>query len=87
MKDGGPAFPTAKRIKHISDQSYIAPDEPGMTLRQFYAAMAMQGIIARSGVTIVNEGQDRMLVPNAVARGAFDYADAMLAFEEKESKS
>jgi hypothetical protein len=48
-------------------------DKNGMTLRQWYAGMALQGLI-----------QKFPSVTNAdIARHAFGYADAMLAHEQK----
>ena len=38
VKDGGPAFPVA-----------FAREHPGMTLRDYFAAKAMQGIMAADG--------------------------------------
>lgn len=49
--------------------------ESGMTLRQWYAGMAMQGILAREG-DIYDCSKD-------VAETAFRYADAMLKEGEK----
>lgn len=70
--DGGPAFPVTE--KHLQEEY------PGMTLRQWYAGMAMQGMLSdRHGHRVEFEGDE-----NAVAHRAFACADAMLAHERRE---
>jgi hypothetical protein len=68
MKDtGGPAFP------HYGGAGWIGP---GMTLRDYFAAKAMQGMFAgRHGAA---------LTPSEWATQAFKMADAMLAERNKE---
>ena len=70
-RDGGPAFPFECKW-HKKDGSTLGP-HPGMTLRQWYAGMALQAGLARAG----NGWGD----PEGVAKDAFAYADAMLAQE------
>ena len=67
MKDtGGPAFP------HYGGAGWIGP---GMTLRDYFAAKAMQGMFAgRHGSA---------LTPSEWATQAFKMADAMLAERNK----
>jgi hypothetical protein len=69
INDGGPVFPTTEA--HGFNQG-----EPGITARDYFAAKAMQAMIAKSS------GQDttggKAGVP-LVARYAYEYADAMLA--------
>jgi hypothetical protein len=63
MKDtGGPAFP----------HSRLGSDADGMTLRDYFAAMAMQALLTR----IEMSGAER-------ARDAYIIADAMLAQRNK----
>jgi len=57
---GGPAFPTTKPLEHWGD-----PNQ-GMTLRDYFAAKAMQGILF--------EGLDE----SETAKNAYAMADAML---------
>jgi len=66
MKDtGGPAFPTML-YEHGGESG-------GMTLRDYFAAKAMQGLLAgHSGNT-----------PDVFAEWAYKYADAMLAERDK----
>ena len=66
-----PAFP----IQSVDPRN--RPDEPcyGITKREYFAAMAMQGIISNPSVDVLTCGQ--------IANDAFMYADAMLAESEK----
>ena len=63
---GGAAFPHAPinmGMNHI-------PAHPGMLLRDWFAGMAVAGLLA-------NTSTDEMTIPN-IARMAYDTADAML---------
>ena len=62
--DGGPAFP-------IHDH-YGKADSIGMSLRDYFAAMALQGSLADGGGSYEQE-----------AKWAYAYADAMLAERAK----
>ena len=76
LKDGGPAFPST---------AY-----PGMSLRDYFAAMAMAALIAepmweegsKSLATALTEG-DGSLGLTRYARAAYKIADAMLAERER----
>lgn len=73
QKTGGAAFPEV-RI-HAGD-NYNPPKKiyhPGMTLRDYFAAAALQGMLANPSV---GGGVD------AFAESAYEYADAMLAARE-----
>jgi len=85
-RSGGPVFPEP----FIFDESrgecgrYVSASDigcGGMTIRQFYAAAALQGVIASrlplSGHTESN--------PQMYAAAAFSIADAMLEHEAKDS--
>jgi hypothetical protein len=61
---GGPAFPTATLAQKT---------EGGMTLRDYFAAKAMQGIIASE-----QPGDENFATLEMYARDAYKYADAML---------
>ena len=65
--DGGPAFPVPNDAN--------ANDQEGMTLRDYFAAKAMQGMLA-------NPNQDRAPLTvksqEAVVAGAYEVADAMI---------
>jgi hypothetical protein len=69
---GGPAFPANE--ERFSNGTLKQLGTPGMTLRDYFAAKAMQGICA-SGPT--NEWSNSRL-----AAEAYDLADAMLKARE-----
>jgi hypothetical protein len=68
MKDtGGPAFPA----RHL----HLASNEHGITLRDYFAAKAMQGLLSV---------RNPMLTKIAdIAEGAYAMADVMLAERDK----
>lgn len=68
---GGPAFP---EIRIVSGDNYNAPTKVyygGMTLRDYFAAKAMQGFMA-------NKSNPMHFQPDADAGWAYTIADAML---------
>ena len=70
-EDGGQAFPAAFTVGPNDD---LYPPNPGMTLRDYFAAQAMIGIMSTAG------GFDRAdRRHDMVAEQAFKFADAMLA--------
>ena len=74
MKDGGPAFPS---LCEIHGPARI---DSGMSLRDYFAAKAMQGMLAgilADGSSITSEGFQKC------AAATFEMADAMLAEREK----
>ena len=86
---GGPAFPIGTKEIRIdtygggrSESSYGW--EGGMTLRDYFAAKAMQGLLSDSnvcqGVNSWPSGKDAFNV--AIAASAYRKADAMLAARE-----
>ncbi|MBN5205364.1 hypothetical protein JY462_11105 [Serratia marcescens] len=67
---GGQAFPMLGNVGYNSDWQV----EDGMTLRDYFAAKAMQGMLSNSVMwDLLNENQVKH-----VARDAFLVADAML---------
>ena len=64
-KDGGPAFPLVAQNWH----------REGMTLRDFFAAKAMQGMLAEDGGGALNNEE--------LAEFAYVIADAMLKARER----
>jgi hypothetical protein len=70
IKDGGPAFPTHSTMQPLETQ--------GMTLRDYFAGQALAGILANSWVA------ERFgAPPSSRAHDAYEFADAMLAEQEK----
>ena len=66
---GGPAFPTAADNGHSTNQD-------GMTLRDYFAAKAMQGLL-------ISLPSDSVLIDSNVAKWSYDMADAMLKAREQ----
>lgn len=71
--DGGPAFPLPLGNEDID------PSVSGMTLRDYFAAKAMQGMISAQ---VGNECMGKKI---GVAGIAYEFADAMLFAREVQS--
>lgn len=69
IKDGGPAFPEAIAIGPAGD---VYPGFMGMTLRDYFAAAALTGLLAHASGEI----------PDIAPSKAYILADAMLAARE-----
>ena len=67
---GGPAFPT-----EVWDSEGVPQHTEGMTLRDYFAAKAMQGIVSRE---VSNES-----LIEVYAKNAYKMADAMLEAREQ----
>lgn len=89
VNNGGPAFPAPQFAVHESvDQQKILQlgQAQGMTLRQWLAGMAMQGLLSDMDTrTSLSNSADINGVSFAqeVAMQAFDHADAMIAESNK----
>ncbi len=70
---GGSAFPIAQQRNEFSGD-IETHFEAGMTLRDWFAGMALQGILSRGRATI---GEMLTETPN-VADAAYELADAMI---------
>jgi hypothetical protein len=86
---GGPAFPNEGGHKFASgnDVRKTLP-HPGMTLRDYFAAKAMQSLITVMGTDMADTAMlDAGFVygetDKFVAKCAYDYADAMLKEHNK----
>jgi hypothetical protein len=66
MKDGGPAFP-----KNWISQK---PDDQGMSLRDYFAAAALQGYLA----AWPKDGENMLTTKKKAAEDCYEIADAML---------
>ncbi|AOX11922.1 hypothetical protein Q5O_17000 [Pseudomonas putida JB] len=80
---GGPAFPVAYdhqtfNPSHVDEAKRLMS---GMTLRDYFAAQALQGMLPYPG----NEmwGSFAEMTPKQAAESAYGYADAMLAARVK----
>lgn len=81
-KDGGPAFPTGPLNR--------ADTLPGMTLRDYFASLAMQSMFAGAGARMVADRDGRYDETNwaeVVSANAYEMADAMLTERAKETKA
>lgn len=76
--DGGPAFPGRLPYQNSPNDGLAYFD--GMSLRDYFAAKAMQGMLANANID-KNEVRDRA----AIATYSYHYADAMLAAREVKS--
>ena len=83
-KDGGPAFPAHDYIVgNIQADGFQKLGETrGMTLRDYFAAKAMQGFLSRKVIEFGYEPERQEHRVN-LAANAYAIADAMLAAREK----
>jgi len=77
--NGGLAFPRAMSVSHggCHEHQVVIPPEDGMSLRDYFAAKAMQAIISRNKLLLEGHWYGR------VAIDAYAMADAMLAAATK----
>ncbi len=87
MRHGGPAFPRPAGWNGLSNHEEHSSNEPqdGMTLRDYFAAAALQGFLGGPGMEVVTqaakeEGFDEQTF---IVRTAYQMADAMLAERDK----
>lgn len=83
--DGGPAYACAATL--YPDGSVKDCGSEGMSLRDYFAAKAMQGLLANPGGPIQANGMNGWSLTNCtgadVAMMAYAMADAMLAARER----
>jgi hypothetical protein len=75
VKDGGPAFP-------VPNDANVNGQE-GMSLRDYFAASALQGCLSYSYVNPARGNYHENCDPDGVAISAYQYADAMLKARAK----
>jgi len=82
IDDGGPAFPQANPLVSMDPKTFeVHRIEDGMSLRDWFAAMAANGYISAC------TGEDVSFPkPEAVAPYAYAVADAMIAARKQETK-
>jgi len=81
INDGGPAFPTeARQYRDANGYLTMVADPAGMTLRDYFAAKAMQALIGFSGAA--GYGANFQAENKNLSAAAFFVADAMLAARE-----
>lgn len=84
IDDGGPAFPMPD--ERDSDGNGIKQGHPGMTLRDYFAAKAMGGIMSDMAMFQHYITRDRDTFGH-VASDAYAAADAMLAARKESDAS
>jgi hypothetical protein len=75
INDGGPAFP-AQPIHHFPDGITMSQNQGGMTLRDYFAGQALAGMLINYTTQKFGVGEQ------TCAKGAYEFADAMLAARE-----
>jgi hypothetical protein len=76
IKDtGGTAFPTVNYVQNAGVGASVMELRGGMTLRDYFAAEAMQGFISNTDLV-------HMYNPENMAKWAYERADAMLKARE-----
>lgn len=71
--NGGPAFPLPRHTRKYCDKTNDYIQDDGMTLRDYFAAKAMQGLLANSEVQATHA---------EFAAESYKMADAMLKARE-----
>jgi hypothetical protein len=71
-EQGGPAFPNGTGWNHVGD--WVGGGDDGMTLRDYFAAKAMQGLLASPRTPT----EDKVVTDTVVAKYAYLMAEAML---------
>ena len=79
INDGGPAVPHKRQIR-CNGEVIDSEMEPGMTLRDYFAAAALQGLLGNSEFHVETDVESE--IPNAIATYAYQAADAMLKARE-----
>jgi hypothetical protein len=85
--DGGPAFPRAQQ--EDQDANVLVWAEPGMTLRDYFAAKALAGTLADHTIEVFQEGETEEIeaaeklgqahhTTHSLAEFCYEMADAML---------
>jgi hypothetical protein len=80
VDNGGPAFPVAPEVDRNGDYT---SGVSGMTLRDYFAAKAMNGMLS-ADITTHQDGVDKIVDdPSELARMSYRIADAMIAERNK----
>ncbi|MFC4275537.1 hypothetical protein [Achromobacter aloeverae] len=85
INDGGPAFPCDPFVASKPGNETVAKRlAEGMTLRDYFAAKAMQALIMMGATVTKHTPEGELTIPGRVGVPplAYEYADAMLAARE-----
>ena len=80
INDGGSAFPCVYYSEPIGSIGPQLTIKGGMTLRDYFAAAALQGLLGNSEFHVETDVESE--IPNAIATYAYQAADAMLKARE-----
>ena len=90
MNDGGPAFPQLIKIDTLGLHGQVNQFSGGMSLRDWFAGMALQGILSpllgtAPGVSSLNQlSQEKNMTQfEMIAERCYSLADAMLKQREQ----
>lgn len=86
VNDGDPAFPVKSRMvpSDAGPNVWKAMECDGMSLRDWFAGQALVCMSSSEVLVGFNETHTRETVAAAIARSAYELADAMLAARDKE---
>lgn len=88
IKDGGPAFPVPMFTRQSDGQPMSAGEffegGNGLSLRDWFAGMALNAIVSKSPFEQCDI--DETHHEEMAARGAYGYADAMIAARERKEE-
>ncbi|MDE2232968.1 MAG: hypothetical protein KGJ90_02440 [Patescibacteria group bacterium] len=79
---GGPAFPYEDVLKRINGKVTSWDVYSGMSLRDYFAAKALEGLLA-AGLGVRTSTDTQSYIPADMATVSYFYADAMLAERTK----
>lgn len=79
MKDD-PAFPSRWEKCEVTTEGHLFTplDKGGLTKREYFAAAAMQGILAKVALFEDLKGKTVRASPKSVAKAAVEFADALI---------
>lgn len=78
MKHNGPNDPAFPALAEVNGKEVVGSE--GLTVREWYAGMALQGLLVNGCHALAPEGHSQScLQPRVFAQVAFEMADAMLA--------
>lgn len=81
IDDGGPAFPNSNRTYHDESRGMLhdLASVDGMTLRDYFAAKALQGICSGMNNDRIHARAKGVLGGVEIAKASYVLADAMIA--------